>query len=428
MPEDKSISMTRNGVTKEVSPELYKYALSKGWARKDQGVVTPQAKSPVQRTPEQQQMAQPGGGAVPTQGSAMARFGQGFGQGINPFHTPPDNMAVPGTMGTMGNAGADMLNMRETMNKSFSGDKAGALGMAAGTGAGLMGPELLKGVGKGMKALGLSSRAAEEIPRVSSAAKKAVGAQKELKGGIGEARLAERYVQPLREALDKKFETLHQAMAQQIIPLSTRAKQVVKRMASKADIPAIQKLGEEMTQRSALDYREADKLVSELRGMKHTASHWFPQVMELSNAVESEIDKSAKSLGLDAIRNEYKADYKELMDVRNAIATTAKTKVSRLRPIVDFFTGHSGVDPMGVSRVGARVGHEAELKVGEVGKAGAKKMGKKLGVNESKLEQGLKPNMMEKAGTGLHAASAGAQIAPIYRFIYSLINQQPPQQ
>src|SRR5882672_9436812 len=79
-------------------------------------------------------------------GGAMARFGQGFGAGLNPFHSGPEGMpqTFPGLAGKVESVGEDMLNTREMGERKRAGNTAGGVGMMFGTLASLAGPELVK--------------------------------------------------------------------------------------------------------------------------------------------------------------------------------------------------------------------------------------------------------------------------------------------
>lgn len=397
-------------------------AKTKGW------LTAPAPKSPVSGSGVAGQGGDKMGGSGGDWSEDKSSFGAAFMKGANPFHQTPDS--VPSSGSTMKDMGMDMLNLRESMNMRNQGNQAGRYGMMAGTAASFAGPEIVRGVGKGLEAAGAAARAAKFAPRISEAAKQATNTAKSLRAGIGEARLSEEIIQPLRKALDSHFEPLHKALEQYSFPMSTKATQLIRRMSKADDIPAVRKLADELMQKSGFsqgiagfDYREADKLVSELRQLSgRQAAHWTPQVRALAEELDKGIDGVAKLAGQDKQRTALKAMYKEMMDVRNTLAATAKTKAPRIRALFDMLSGAFSGEAYGGMRGGVTLGHENAIKPSEVGMQAAKNLASKLGVSEKELL--MKKYLSEKVGKAAKVGATGVEAGgPALRALMTYFGQ-----
>lgn len=385
MPQqEQAIEMVKGDRTISVAPDAYKEAVSKGWSRKQQ----PQAKP------------QPAGGGPGAEGQMQPiGFMGGVKAGLNPFHQTPQNMPNPGTMGPVASGAADMFNMREMMNRSQAGDKKGSMGLGVGTGLATVGPELVKGAGAGIKSLAEGARAAGETGMLSKAAEGAVNLAKGLKVNPDIARYATRYVQPLFDAIDKKFEPIHKGLEGKAIGLSQNAIRLIRRM-NKSEIPAVEDIGKEFMGRTALDYREAEGLRRKLMGMAGSeAEHWSDRVTALAKDIDTELDALAKRHGLDKVRTEYRQLYGETIKLQQAIASTAKSKQSVIRGVADLAAAKFGGEEGMFGRMGAALGRESVTEVRQVLKRRAAQIASKLGVDVSMLEGGTSAG--EKLGKGI---------------------------
>lgn len=401
---DDQITVYKGDRTIQVSKAALQEAKTKGWS------ATPPAKGLPAQAPAQGQkpFTEPG-------------FVAGFGAGINPFHQTPGNMPVPGTMGPVSRGAADMVNMREIFNRATTGDVKGAVGQGMGTMAGLLGPSELGGV---MKGAGAAARAAEEIPMLARAGKYATETAKALRVSPEAARFAERYVMPLRESMDALFEPIHQALSKQIIPLSPAAQQLIRRL-TKSEIPSVYKIGEELSRRTAMDYREAEGLRRELMSMAQgAAEHWSPQIRALANEIDKEIQKEAGKAGVGSSRAEMRAISKQIEEVKTAAATTAKTKSPTIRGAAAAGVGKVGGQAGEGVAASIRAGQETTMKASPVVEAQAKRLAKKLGVNPKRL--GTATSTLERAGTATKAAGVGARVAAGARGMEGAL-QQPNQ-
>jgi hypothetical protein len=189
-------------------------------------------------------------------------------------------------------------------------------------------------------------------------------------------------VQPIREALNAKFEPLHKALDQFIVPVSQKAQDLIRAIhelepemakevggliretgqatrkavtKSVEDIAKkrtgkgmmnIRKAGESVARtakdvtysvRSTLNYREADKLVSRLSQFAHSS----PRLAELAGEVEREIDAVAHAQGLGKERTELKALWGEMQAVKNAAVASVKDK-SAIRQVVKAVSSKAG--------------------------------------------------------------------------------------
>jgi hypothetical protein len=339
-------------------------------------------------------------------------FWDNFGKGINPFHMTPENTPTktgPGFMGGMARFGEDLANLREIHAMRESGNVKGATGMAAGTLASFAGPEIIKAGGKALKEGGEAIRAAKEIPMVARVAKRAKETAAALGGGIDASRFAERYVAPLRDALDAKFQPIHDALSGKPIALTNIARQQILRM-SRSELAPVKKLGKELLKRSALDYQEArdlsektiPTLVRQLKKMG--GDHWIQEAHALSDEVEKGIDGLAHQNGVKAVRDSVKAAYKEVKDLTASVVATAKQKPSGLKraatAVAGFGAGLAVGHPIageiaaihGFENKGMRLTEEAVVKGIE--------LAKKLGVDYREMIGAVRTGG-EKAGTYL---------------------------
>jgi hypothetical protein len=337
MPQDNVITLYSPKSNKTImvkgSADLKK-AVSLGWLTKP-----PQA-------PDSSGHAGRGGfsGTMPPQAPKQEGAGAGFMEGLNPFHSAP--VGTPSTGSGLKDTGMDMLNLREISDPKQS--KAHAAGMMGGTIAGLMGPELIKGAGKAMKGTELGDKALSMAEK-RMASVKAVQLVKQLRGNIKDARLAETLVQPIRSLLDRRFEPMHKALEKEAIAMPNAATQLLKRIVKNE--PEMEKEVATLLNRTALDYREADKIVSHLKSIGHES----PQIHSLAEVLDKEIDKVATKAGLGAERTKLKGWYKEMNDV----AAAAHTSVTRsaLRSLARKIPNVGRLIPEGGGKVG-----EAETK------------------------------------------------------------------
>lgn len=384
-------------ITVKNSPEMLKAASAKGWKPKAN------APSGVDATPQ-------GGGQQPF---GDPGFWKNFGKGVNPFHMTPDNTPTstgPGFAGGMARFGEDLANLREIHAMRTSGNIKGAAGMAAGTLTSFAGPEAIKLGGKALREGGEVVRAAKEIPQVAKVARRAKETAAALGGGIDAARFAERYVAPLRDVLDAKFQPIHDALNGKPMALSNKAKQAILRM-SRSENPAVKKLGKELLRRSALDYEEATKLsehgiptlVNQLK--RQAANHWIPEAHELADEVEKGIDGLAHQNGVKQARDSLKGAYKEVKELTSAVVATAKQKPSGLRRAATAVAGFAGGALMGGHPIAGEImaihGFEGKgLRLSDEAIANGIQLAKKLGVDYREMIGAVK-STGEKAGTYL---------------------------
>lgn len=389
MADQDQVTVYRGTESKVITPSLWSVAKEKGWTLR-----SPQAdeQDKSAKTP----FAKPG-------------FGAGFNAGVNPMHSTPQ-LPNPGTGGKGMNMAADAFNIRETVNRAQQGDMKGAVGEGLGTLTQAGASAGLSIAGKGMKAAGLGERATREIPLLADAAESATKLAKSLKVTPDIARFATRYTEPFFKAVDSKFDVVHQVLDKEVIPMPSNAIRLVKRMATKAEIPGVQKIAQELEGRTALGYKEAEAIRRNLMQMAQgEAEHWRPQVEALAKALDGEIDTLAKSKGVGDIRKAQRAIYGEVMDLTKAVASTAKSKGSKMGMTADAGAGIVG-DTTGVlGKVGTMLKSETSLRIAPVIEARAKQLAKKLGVSMSELVS--EPGKLEKAGTAAKVAGKVGEVA-----------------
>lgn len=317
-------------------------------------------------------------------------FGKGFAGGLNPFHSVPAGMPEqPGVSG-IEKFGEDLVNAREIGQRIYDKNYAGAAGMTAGTLTSFLGPELIKGAGKGLKEAGAAAKAAKEIPMVAKVAKRAKETAAMLGGGVDTARFAERYVAPLREALDAKFQPIHDALQGKPMALSNAARQQIRRM-SRSELAPVRKLGKELLKRSALDYPEARELTEKalptlVRQLKKIGGdHWIQEAHTLNEEVEKGIDALAHQNGVKDARDAAKAAYKEVKDLTASVVATAKQKPSGLKRMATAGAGFVGGLAVGhpiAGEIAAIHGFENKgLRLSEEAVAKGIQLAQKLGVD-----------------------------------------------
>lgn len=345
----------------EITPDAVDQATANGWFRQKPSPQPKQAAAPAK--PAYDPITQTG-------------FGRGVKKGLNPFHSAPEGLPSRGHdiipdkgMATHLAGGAvdvaeDMFNIRETKEMWNKGNKSGAIGLGIGSTAALVGPELLKMGSKALKGSGILDKAlsaagkSEAIKRAMSTTGKTIGKTRAI---------AEQLIQPIHEALNARFEPMHKALEKQIIPLSAEAQRLVKGIAElepemekhvsgliketgetvskaigkSAETAKKTKLGGGVTKtvksgqkaidttkevkrmvRTALDYREADKLVSKLKSIAGGSD----RVTRLAGEIDKEIDTIAKAAGLEKERSQLKGLWKEMHDVRNVAWESVKEK------------------------------------------------------------------------------------------------------
>jgi len=222
--EEKSITMERNGEVKQVDPKLYKYATEKGWKRQQQ--ATAKAAPPTTQGSD--------GGQSQSwldKSGAGSRFTSSMLQGANPFHSPehPEQLQ---SHGPVADTLADALNIRETASKlgkrGEGKDIAGAAGMQLGTLLGGEGTAHILGMGGRVLADTPVGKAA--LKSLNSASARAAMTARAMGSGITSqmAYAGEKLIQPVYEALNKRFEPLHAALEKKIIALSPKAEQLIR--------------------------------------------------------------------------------------------------------------------------------------------------------------------------------------------------------
>jgi hypothetical protein len=221
--DEKSVTMERNGEVKQVDPKLYKYATEKGWKRKQEAAAAP--KQPVQ----------PSGGGQPQswldRPSGPGHFTGKMLEGANPFHTPehPEQLQ---SHGAVADTMADALNIRETAGmlgkRGEAKDVSGAAGMQLGTFLGGEGTAHVLGMGGRMAAESPVGKAA--LKSLNSASARASMTARAMGSGITSqmAYAGEKLIQPVYEALNKRFAPLHEALEKKIIALTPKAEQLIR--------------------------------------------------------------------------------------------------------------------------------------------------------------------------------------------------------
>jgi hypothetical protein len=370
-------------------------------------------------------------------------FGAGLKHGLNPFHQTPPN--TPSIGDKFSDIGSDFLNAREAGAMAKAGNYKGAAGTVLGTVASFAGPEELKGAGKGLSAGKRIAGEALSKSGLSQAMTRAKATQKAMGGMLDAARGAEKLVQPIREALNAKFEPMHKSLEKFIVPMSAKAQQIVKRIielepesakeisnffrntgqtsrktATKAASDTLSKTSkvgtakrvvksgtsnvaaniEKQTNhavRTALDYREADKAVSNLRKIQHTS----PQLKELADEIDKGLDFVAHGAGKAAERDALKAHWGEMSQIRNGLLDSAQKK-GLLKQALTAAGMHKTAAVMGKeSKV---VFDPATIKSAE--ELLAKIKGGPKGVAQLKTGQA-----MTKAGSAAKTANIGGRVA-----------------
>lgn len=405
MATPQSITVYKGDRSIDIEPAAWEEAKAKGWS-KDKPAPQPQ--------PQAQPQAQPPAQPQATPGAQKQGFMRSFGQGINPFHSAPAGTPdLPGTKGEGGGWRAidDLINSREIADKVKQGNYGDAAGMTAGTIASFAGPELVKAGGKALKGAGEAVRGAREVPMLNNAAKRAVNFAKELRVTPDVARYVERFVEPLHAALDKKWEPVHQAMQGKIIPLNNSVMRTIRRL-STTESPSLGKLAEELSGRTALDYREAEGLRRQLTEMAgKEAEQWAPILKDMAKEIDQLVQKEANTVGIGPLREELQGLYKQTRSLARAAASTAKTKQGALRGAM--YAGAAAADHVGLTGVGGsmRSVTETVTKIAPEVKAVAEKLAKKLGVDPKLLENSLTP--LERGGKAITNTGRAAQAANV---------------
>lgn len=372
---------------------------------------------------------------APPKPFAEPGFGAGFKAGVNPLHSVPDKMPYPGSMGTMGNMAADAVNLREIANRGMTGDISGAIGQGVGTAAQLFGPEALKAGSKALHNAGMAARTAKEIPMLGKVAPRARDTARALGGGIDVARGAERFVAPLRDALDLKFQAVHKALEGKAFGLPDAAMRELQAL-KKSEIPQAVRFAQKYLRRSALEYGEARKFVEHdaynvVRQLaRNGAEDLGEHVLKFREAVEAGIEGLAKAEKVDALRGEYKQVYGQVQALRNAIVGLGKTEPSTAKKIAGATAGSivGGVagHPLAGGYVGLRsVGGKTIRMSAEVLEAG-KKLAAKLGVPFEELLGKSKSGKVIAGATGHTAANIYQRLGPMWRSLTSMVSDNPP--
>lgn len=381
------------------SKQILDAAKGKGWT--DQPPAQPQ--SQTQPTPQSQT-----GTDQQTPGAQKQGFIRSFGQGLNPFHaTPQGTPSLYPNDGKGTQAIDDMVNARELKDKVKHGNYGDAAGMALGTVGSFAGPELIKGVGKGVKGASALIRGEKEVPMLAKAAKRAPGTARELRANADVSRYVERTVQPLHDALDKKWEPIHQAMDKTIITANRATRQFIKRLAG-SENPAIGKLAEELQGRTAFNYREIEGLRRKALDLARSGEEqWAPILNDFAKELDASIQAEANKIGVGKLRSELQATYKEIRDAARAGVATAKGKQGILRGTLN--AGAGMLDHIGATGVGAGVRNATEsvTRIEPAVKARMAKIAEKLGVDVKTLDFGLSKS--EKIGTGIERTGQAMQ-------------------
>jgi hypothetical protein len=390
-------------------------AVQKGWALKapTSGDAAGSAKSPTGG-------AGGGGGQQPGQIPNM-KFGEGYLAGLNPFHMPPQGTPQP-HMGMLPNMAAQAVNQPEIEQRFKQRNFSGAIGETMGTLSGLG----LQAGGKAAKSIGLAGRAAEDVARSSKAATAGAGLSRDLKVTPDAARFAERYVQPLKEAIDSQFETVHKALAGKAFPLNPAAQRLIRKM-GKSEVPAIAKLSEELSGRTALGYEEAKAIMEGLKDIAtDEAKHWKPEAQALGKILDDEINTMAKAAGVDGLRSSLLKQYTKMNQILRSVASGASTTEAKARPVADALGGVGPEANIGGIRVGVRSGSGKAMRVPAEAKVEATRLAKQLGLKGGDLKVGT--SGLEKAGKGAQVAGAGLDVGKLLRAVMAMMQggQQDP--
>lgn len=395
MADDRTITLYKEGREQKVTPAWFKAnkdntKMLNGWS------TAKNSNPPTPNGAGHELTAAP----TPKPDGAVKRFGTGFAEGINPLHSGPEGMKSSGNKAL--DVGQDMLNLREIGAKGGAGDKAGGMGMMAGTIAGLAGPELVKGGLKTIK--GLSA-----VASVAKAGERASELQKELKGSIKTARVAADYTQPIVEAVSKQFDRLHAILDKNTLPHDPKIVQMGKQLEAAAE-PAIRKLGQDIAQKTRalsggaqvlMEYGQAHGLHKQVVRMlsrldAYKIGQWEPTLRELDGMIETGKETVAKAAGLDKEWNKLGQLWSQANDLSKAIATRMDGPAS-------------GMVGKALEKVGFREGLPS----------GAEKAGKELA-----KKAGVSARSLPKPHGATQALATGAQAAgPMGRGIMSLMGQ-----
>lgn len=374
---------------------------------------------------QEQQAAQPqpaqGGGAQG--GMKPIGFGGGLAAGLNPFHTPPEG--IKKKVGSVATAAEDMVNAREISQRGGSGDKAGAIGEAAGTalqyGAG---GKLLEGAGAGLSKLG---EVAEHSDMMGPAMKYAKQLSREIGGSIKNNQIAARYIQPLRTALDTRWDALHSALNGQTFPLDRSALQMIRKM-GKAEIPGVAKLANELAGRTGMDYKEAEYYRRQMSKMVGSgkAEHWASDLEKFVDYLEGEVQGVAQKAGMGDVRTGLKTDTKAVANLGRSVAGTALQNATAGKKIggaiagglAGLSTGPSGIG-LG-ALLGERAAASPAVKLLPQLEVEGDKLAQKLGVKLGKNMFGKEVTKSAKAGKALQTAGkVGPAAAAMFRGAHS---------
>lgn len=405
MPDDKYITMysqTPGKAPIQVPASRYKEAVAQGW-----GMNPPTPKADAGPSPgDAHASGMSYSGKMPADPLHDTTFMQAFSKGINPLHTPPEGLPKdPGLGGTSRAMAADMLNLREMAGMRHHGNIAGEAGMMAGTGLSMAGPEIIKGMVGGSRAIkGLKGAA-----MAADAAERAADLQKELKGPIKAARAAADFTQPIIDSLSKQYAKLHGVLDKEVLPHSARIVQIANKM-EMAKEPAIAKLGEDLltktrklgggTATTLLEFGQAHGLHRQVQRMMarldtYKIGQWAGDLKELDQILEAGKSAVATSKGIGP-------EWERLGDLWKSTNDLAKAIVQRMS------TGSGFID-----KTAERLGLKG-LPAGAVG--AGKELAGKAGVKSSEL---VRP--------GVSGAKVGATamqgLPPIYRAIMSMLTQ-----
>lgn len=340
----------------------------------------------------------------------VSSLGSGLMSGLNPFHSAPPS--TPSTGSIFKDLPLDMLNLREIYGKSRGGDLPGAIGMGMGTATGFIGPEAVRMGGKGLHEAGAVARAAEESKYLPQAFRQAKQTTKTLGGSLEKVKSGEALVQPIRAEIEKQLEPIHKQLSKQAVPITNQMKQVIKLVAEKE--PQYKKLVSDLTERSALKYKEAFRKMQQLEeiisrgaeGIEHA-----PNLAEFHKMLEQQVMDLAKVHGVDAQIKQLRGYWQEMNSLRDMAAGTAQ-KAGMLQQLI------SKIKP----GAGALMG-EGLPKVTPAAKAGASELAGKVGAEMPKGAGGARM----AAGTGIQAGARGTQaLIPILRALSSLFQQGTP--
>jgi hypothetical protein len=401
--QDGAVTLYKEGRSMQFKndPALLKAAGAKGW---------------------RPQSAPSGGGLQPLS------FGQGFGQGINPFHQVPQGVEGQNKPGALKFA-EDMFNAREVSTRIHQKDYKGAAGMEAGTIAGLLGPDFIGGAVKGARGAGAAGKAAEATALGRRLADRAKMTQREFGGSIEASRFAERYVAPLRKALDDRFGAIHDALNGKAFAISNRTEQLIRTL-RKSEFPGVSKLGDDLARiakNGAITYGEAKdlsektipRLIKQLHSPTAKASHWLPEVEELGKEVEAGVQKLADQHGLGQARTEAKALYAQVKNLTGHIVESAPQKASTAKKIaagtLGFGTGMlGGHEPLATTYAAMRAVEGSTLKLTDDALMHGMELANKLGVNFKEMLKANKGSkdlipMLQKLVKATYGAGATAR-------------------